>query len=65
MHAPTGIRSTSLLPRGVRRALDAMRGNAGHEWSVNELAAAAGLSSRTLQRQFRVVPRQIPSRGPS
>ena len=42
------------LPRGVRRALDAMRGNPGREWSVTELAAAAGLSSRTLQRQFRV-----------
>jgi transcriptional regulator GlxA family with amidase domain len=42
-----------LLPRGVRRALDAMRANAGHDWSVNELAEAAGLSSRTLQRQFR------------
>ena len=46
--------STSPLPRGVRRALDAMRGNAGHDWSVAELAEAAGLSSRTLQRQFRV-----------
>lgn len=39
--------STSPLPRGVRRALDAMRGNAGHDWSVAELAEAAGLSSRT------------------
>lgn len=46
--------STSPLPRGVRRALDAMRGNAGRDWSVAELAEAAGLSSRTLQRQFRV-----------
>lgn len=45
--------STSLLPRGVRRALDAMRANVGHDWSLNELAETAGLSSRTLQRQFR------------
>ena len=45
---------TPLLPRGVRRALDAMRTNAGRDWSVTELAEAAGLSSRTLQRQFRV-----------
>ena len=50
---PDRASSTSLLPRGVRRALDAMRANAGHDWSVNELADAAGLSSRTLQRQFR------------
>ncbi|MDP2333558.1 MAG: helix-turn-helix domain-containing protein [Reyranella sp.] len=31
-----------------------MRGNAGHDWNLAELAEAAGLSSRTLQRQFRV-----------
>ena len=42
-----------LLPRGVRRALDAMRTNVGRDWGVAELAEAAGLSSRTLQRQFR------------
>ena len=47
-------RHSNPLPRGVRRALDAMRGNAGHDWSVAELAGAAGLSSRTLQRQFSV-----------
>ena len=45
--------NASPLPRGVRRALDAMRANAGRDWSVIELADAAGLSSRTLQRQFR------------
>ena len=45
--------NASPLPRGVRRALDAMRGNVGRDWSVTELAEAAGLSSRTLQRQFR------------
>ncbi|MFH1342431.1 MAG: helix-turn-helix domain-containing protein [Pseudomonadota bacterium] len=50
---PDRASSTPLLPRGVRRALDAMRTNVGHDWSVAELAEAAGLSSRTLQRQFR------------
>ena len=45
--------SIAVLPRGVRRALDAMRANVGHDWSVGELADAAGVSSRTLQRQFR------------
>jgi AraC-like DNA-binding protein/Tfp pilus assembly protein PilF len=46
--------STLLLPRGVRRALDAMRANVSRDWSVLDLAAAAGVSSRTLQRQFKM-----------
>jgi AraC-like DNA-binding protein/tetratricopeptide (TPR) repeat protein len=46
--------STLLLPRGVRRALDAMRANVSRDWSVVDLAAAAGVSSRTLQRQFKM-----------
>src|SRR5688500_15587707 len=44
--------ATSPLPRGVRRALDAMRGNVGRNWRLTELAAIAGVSGRTLQRQF-------------
>ena len=44
--------ATSPLPRGVRRALDAMRSNIGHNWRLTELAAIAGTSGRTLQRQF-------------
>jgi len=44
--------TASLLPRSVRRALDAMHTNIGHNWSVTELAAVAGVSGRTLQRQF-------------
>jgi AraC-like DNA-binding protein/Tfp pilus assembly protein PilF/TolB-like protein len=55
-----GISNMSPLPRGVRRALEAMRGNPGHDWSVTELAGAAGLSSRTLQRQFREFLGQTP-----
>jgi AraC-like DNA-binding protein/tetratricopeptide (TPR) repeat protein len=55
------------LPRTVRRALEAMRGNVGRDWSIGDLAEIAGLSSRTLQRQFvtflgeppRVVLREI------
>jgi AraC-like DNA-binding protein/tetratricopeptide (TPR) repeat protein len=43
-----------VLPRGVRRALDAMRAAAGREVGLAELAAAAGTSSRTLQRQFKI-----------
>ena len=41
-------------PRGVRRALAAMRTNLGREWSAADLAAVAGVSPRTLQRQFKV-----------
>jgi AraC-like DNA-binding protein/tetratricopeptide (TPR) repeat protein len=44
---------TPPLPRGVRRALEAMRANAGHDWTIADLAEAAGQSGRTLQRQFR------------
>ena len=43
-----------VLPRAVRRALDAMRADIGHDWSVLDLAAAAGVSARSLQRQFRL-----------
>lgn len=46
------IASSLPLPRSVRRAIDAMRANAGHDWRVAELASVAGVSSRTLQRQF-------------
>lgn len=41
-----------LLPRSVRRALEAIHASVGHPWSVTGLAAVAGVSSRTLQRQF-------------
>src|SRR5258708_31599878 len=43
----------SLLPRGVRRALETMRADLARDWSVADLADAAGVSSRTLQRLFR------------
>jgi AraC-like DNA-binding protein/tetratricopeptide (TPR) repeat protein len=45
--------SASVLPRGVRRALEAMRAELGREWMVSDLAAVAGVSGRTLQRLFR------------
>jgi AraC-like DNA-binding protein/tetratricopeptide (TPR) repeat protein len=48
-----GGSSVPLLPRGVRRALDAMRANVGHDWSLVDLADISGVSGRTLQRQFR------------
>ena len=48
-----GASSVLLLPRGVRRALDAMRANVSHYWSLADLADISGMSGRTLQRQFR------------
>jgi AraC-like DNA-binding protein/Tfp pilus assembly protein PilF len=50
-----------VLPRGVRRAIDAMRINLEREWSVADLATVGGLSSRTLQRQFRIFLGKAPS----
>jgi len=44
--------AASPLPRGVKRALDAMRANVGHNWRLAELAGIARVSARTLQRQF-------------
>src|SRR5260370_19718699 len=58
--APHTSSTTPPLPRGVRRALEAMRAEAGREWSVADLAAVAGLSGRTLQRQFRIFLGQSP-----
>jgi AraC-like DNA-binding protein/tetratricopeptide (TPR) repeat protein len=49
-----------LYPRGVRRALAAMRSNVGREWSVRDLATIAGVSPRTLQRQFSVFVSKTP-----
>jgi transcriptional regulator GlxA family with amidase domain len=51
---PNRSSSISLLPRGVRRALEAMRANVGRGWNVPDLASVAGVSGRTLQRQFRI-----------
>ena len=52
--------SSTPVPRGVRRALEAMHANIGRRWSVAELAAIAGVSSRTLQRQFTVFVGKTP-----
>lgn len=42
-----------MLPRGVRRALDLMQAAVERDIGIPELAAAAGMSGRALQRQFR------------
>src|SRR3981189_163421 len=60
---PHNPASTPLLPRAVRRALDAMRANVGRDWSVTELADVAGVSCRTLQRQFRIFLGKAPRAG--
>ena len=43
----------AVVPRAVRRALDVMHGAIERDIGIAELAAAAGLSARALQRQFR------------
>lgn len=50
-----------LLPRSVRRALEAMRSDAARDWSLPALASVAGVSSRTLQRQFRAFIGKTPN----
>ncbi|MBV8652829.1 MAG: helix-turn-helix domain-containing protein [Alphaproteobacteria bacterium] len=50
----------TVLPHGVRRALDAMRVGIERDWSVADLAEVAGVSGRTLQRQFRHFLGQAP-----
>ncbi|HSU05310.1 MAG TPA: helix-turn-helix domain-containing protein [Acetobacteraceae bacterium] len=49
----TDVSPARLLPRSVRRGLEAMHADLEREWSVADLAVAAGVSARTLQRQFR------------
>jgi AraC-like DNA-binding protein/tetratricopeptide (TPR) repeat protein len=60
MIAESRSTSNTPLPRGVRRALDAMHANVGRDWSVVELSDLAGVSSRTLQRQFLSFLRKTP-----
>jgi AraC-like DNA-binding protein/predicted Zn-dependent protease len=60
MIAASDKSSDGLLPRSVRRAVDAMHANVGRAWTVGELAAVAGVSSRTLQRQFLAFLRKTP-----
>ena len=43
----------AVVPRAVRRALDFMHGALERDIGIAELAAAAGLSARALQRQFK------------
>jgi AraC-like DNA-binding protein/tetratricopeptide (TPR) repeat protein len=51
---PSGTASgAAVLPRAVRRALDFMHGALERDIGILELAAAAGLSARALQRQFK------------
>lgn len=53
MSGPNEESSTaSVLPRGVRRALDLMQTAMARDIALAELATAAGLSGRALQRQF-------------
>ena len=46
-----GGSSVPLLPRGVRRVLDATRANVGHDWSLADLADISGVSDHLPPRQ--------------
>ena len=50
----SGVTSAAaVLPRAVRRALDFMQAGFERDIGISELAQAAGLSARALQRQFK------------
>jgi len=53
-----GGSSVPLLPRGVRRVLDAMCANVGHDWSLADLADISGVReehcSATADCSFRL-----------
>ncbi|MGQ0682822.1 helix-turn-helix domain-containing protein [Bradyrhizobium sp.] len=49
----TSTPAAAVLPRAVRRALDVMHAGLDRDIGVAELAEAAGLSARALQRQFK------------
>jgi AraC-like DNA-binding protein/tetratricopeptide (TPR) repeat protein len=51
---PSGMPpAAAVLPKAVRRALDVMQARLDREIGINDLAAAAGISARALQRQFK------------
>jgi len=41
------------VARSVQRAVEQIRANPNHSWSLHDLAAAAGVTAATLQRNFR------------
>jgi AraC-like DNA-binding protein len=51
--ALNGVNPTLAAPRTVRRAVEAMRTDPGHPYTVAELARIAEISSRSLQLSFR------------
>jgi adenylate cyclase len=40
------------LPRGLKKAIERLEGEPARAWRLGDLAAAAGLAPRTLQKQF-------------
>ncbi|HKU05280.1 MAG TPA: helix-turn-helix domain-containing protein [Bradyrhizobium sp.] len=58
--SPGVTSGAAVLPRAVRRALDFMQGALERDIGIAELAAAAGLSSRALQRQFKAFVDKTP-----
>ena len=49
----SGVSGAAVLPRAVRRAIDFMQAGFERDIGIADLAAAAGLSARALQRQFK------------
>src|SRR5262245_27773352 len=41
------------LPRGLKKAIERLESEPAHAWRLEELATAAGVAPRTLQKHFR------------
>lgn len=50
---PSSLSGAAVLPRAVRRALEFMQTRFERDLGIADIAAAAGLSPRALQRQFK------------
>lgn len=53
VYVPTVLELMQPLPRDVQRALELLRADPVREGSIDELAAAAGVKRRTLEKHFR------------
>ena len=51
---------TQLLPHDVKKALDLLRSDLAHSWTISDLARRCGVKRRTLEKHFRQFVRRAP-----
>ncbi len=52
--------SVRLVPSDIKKAMDLLRANPAHEWTVDALAVSCGSARRTLEKHFRRFIGQAP-----